>query len=216
MLGVRWLIDTGKRKHSLVATVLSAVSLCATGIPVLPYVAKDLSTPFPCQNHACGCSDADYCWRYCGCHTVAEKLAWAREHNVTPPKHYLDRVNVGAGWAASGPDNQPNEEVCHCCRHAETATDSDRVDHVAARRNSSANSVILISEYRNCRGIAGAFGVFCSIICAPLPEPWRPENESPGQVVVAELEWVSVRLSPPSPPPRQAGSSSISEIRGIV
>jgi hypothetical protein len=207
MFGTRWLIDPRRRKVSLVATTLSAVSLCAMGIPVLPYMPKDLSTPFPCQSHPCGCPNADYCWRYCGCHTVAEKLSWAKMHNVTPPEHYLDRVNARGEWAASDRHDRSNKELCRSCSQADSHADSNPLNQATATYRCAKRLAILVSAYRTCRGIAGAFGISCPIICEPLPEPWHPEDADPGHVAIAERVIPSVTHSPPSPPPRSPISS---------
>jgi len=43
---------------------------------------KDRSQPFPCMDKPCGCATAEQCFANCCCHTPAERLAWARAHNV--------------------------------------------------------------------------------------------------------------------------------------
>jgi hypothetical protein len=43
---------------------------------------KDRSKPFPCMDKPCGCATAEQCFANCCCHTPAERLAWARAHNV--------------------------------------------------------------------------------------------------------------------------------------
>jgi hypothetical protein len=46
--------------------------------------AKDRSRPFPCMDKPCGCATAKQCFSNCCCHTPAERLAWAKAHQVDP------------------------------------------------------------------------------------------------------------------------------------
>jgi hypothetical protein len=61
------------------------VAICSVGVPLPAQNVKKSGDPFPCQACACGCKDAESCWRNCCCHTQREKLAWAKRHGVTPP-----------------------------------------------------------------------------------------------------------------------------------
>jgi hypothetical protein len=40
---------------------------------------------FPCTANDCGCDSAERCWSSCCCHTLAERLTWAKERGVRPP-----------------------------------------------------------------------------------------------------------------------------------
>jgi hypothetical protein len=72
----RWLV---------VALMLFSLAVGATGLP-LPYeAAKDTSIPFPCMHRRCGCRDAATCWQSCCCNTNAQKIAWAKKHDVAVP-----------------------------------------------------------------------------------------------------------------------------------
>src|SRR5262245_54123869 len=81
-----------RRVVSLVA--LAAYLVGAVGVPLPAYVHKDDDTPFPCQDHACGCANAEQCWGECCCFTPSQRLAWAREHHVTLPARYLAAVSA--------------------------------------------------------------------------------------------------------------------------
>lgn len=69
------------------ATLLAAYAVTAIGVPLpsggLPQKSGEL---YPCANCGCGCASAEQCWRSCCCHTLAERMAWAHEHHVRPPK----------------------------------------------------------------------------------------------------------------------------------
>ncbi len=75
-------------------SLLLLLGMCATIIPLpvapAPTSGKDLSAPFPCQNRPCGCRSAAQCWNGCCCFSNAEKLAWAKTNNVTPPQFVVE------------------------------------------------------------------------------------------------------------------------------
>ncbi|MCE9527475.1 MAG: hypothetical protein K8R36_15640 [Planctomycetales bacterium] len=80
----------GARQQPLVAGFLVICVMAASlGVPVILKPQRDLSRPFPCMHHRCGCSSADACWGGCCCMTSAQKLAWAKEHGVTPPDYAI-------------------------------------------------------------------------------------------------------------------------------
>ena len=102
------------RATSLVC--LGLMGLLLTGYPQPRLSPKDRSTPFPCMDSRCGCRTAEQCWKHCCCHTLEEKLAWAREHGVTPPDYILQKQIASA-------ELQESSDGCDsCCR--EKAADS--------------------------------------------------------------------------------------------
>jgi len=76
-------------------------------IPVMS--AKTDDTPYPCQNHACGCSSAAQCWKACCCFTREQKIAWAKANNVAVPYHLLGEETMVAEKA------KPTEDDGMCC-----------------------------------------------------------------------------------------------------
>ena len=64
--------------------------LAAAGLPLpAPSISKDLSAPFPCMHCPCGCGSAEQCWKRCCCHTLAERIGWARQNQVRPPEYAI-------------------------------------------------------------------------------------------------------------------------------
>jgi len=81
---IAWLAILG---YTLVASGLPLPlgNMCAdaTNSPAAKRLAgKDRSKPFPCMDKPCGCATAEQCFSSCCCHTLAERLAWAKLHNV--------------------------------------------------------------------------------------------------------------------------------------
>jgi hypothetical protein len=71
----------------LVGLALLSFTVSGLGIPLPAVSVKDHNVPFPCQDHACGCTSAEQCWRNCCCFTATERWAWAKAHHVEPPAY---------------------------------------------------------------------------------------------------------------------------------
>jgi hypothetical protein len=88
--------------------------LMITGVPVPRSSHKDCSSPFPCMFSQCGCMTAEQCWRSCCCHSLEEKLAWARKQGVTPPDYVLDQArDQGIDFEQEVASSA--EPACDCC-----------------------------------------------------------------------------------------------------
>lgn len=129
------------RHRRTIAAVLAVYStVVASGAPLpLAWVASfappavDSDERFPCENCPCGCGTAEHCWRACCCHTLAERLAWARREGVRPPEMALDAaeragLNVSE-WRPAGryvvratsvavEKTPADESLPPCCRKA--------------------------------------------------------------------------------------------------
>jgi hypothetical protein len=96
-LAVRWL-----RRRATSLTMLAVYVVTAAGVP-LPsgnHVHKS-GELFPCSECPCGCATPEQCWRSCCCHTLAERMAWARVHGVRPPEFAIAaamRGGVDVAW----------------------------------------------------------------------------------------------------------------------
>src|SRR4051812_9955523 len=86
-----------------VSAILAAMYIAtAAGVP-LPAgdIAVKIGESFPCSDHACGCTSAEQCWRSCCCHSLAERIEWAREHKVRPPEFAIAearRASIDVAW----------------------------------------------------------------------------------------------------------------------
>ena len=130
------MISRRKRLHELQRRIVTAgclvsIVLLMTGIPVRPACRKDLSSPFPCMESHCGCMTAEQCWRNCCCHTLEEKLAWARHHGVTPPGYVLEQIacydsdaeESGSPSCCCSENQAVSKECCQEQHQAATTTD---------------------------------------------------------------------------------------------
>src|SRR5437763_16067679 len=79
-----------KRPAAWLALAGQWAALC--GLPLPSVSAKDVSSPFPCQQRRCGCMRAADCWSHCCCFSAGERLAWAREHEVEVPDSLVEQA----------------------------------------------------------------------------------------------------------------------------
>ena len=82
--------------------LLVVFALTAAGVPIPAGKATQKNGElFPCATSQCGCASAEQCWSACCCHTLAERLTWAREHGVAPPAFALAEAH-SVGFDLSG------------------------------------------------------------------------------------------------------------------
>jgi len=193
----RWIND---RQQPLVAGLL-VLSMLATslGVPVLVAPSLDTSQPFPCMSHRCGCGTADACWRGCCCMTLAQKLAWAKEHGITPPEYALAQAREdGRNLSSCGSGS--------CCRHSKQA--SPIATQETAEKETPPDSgvgLILVNDFRRCQGLTTLW-LTLSHALPPRMETSEPRyRPSPSSwLAVTSQSAESIALSPATPPPRHS------------
>src|SRR5437763_631040 len=116
----RWNKAVCRQRRAICTVVCASLYIVlALGIPLpMPsqIAAKDVTQPFPCMDCACGCRDAEQCWRHCCCRTLAERLTWAREHNVRPPEYVLAAAKAeGIQWESVRAEKCSAESDAKCC-----------------------------------------------------------------------------------------------------
>jgi hypothetical protein len=113
----RKLFRRGIGRRCLCALLLLAYVLTAAGIPLpLARPAGESGEAFPCAMNRCGCDSAERCWRSCCCHTLAERMAWARRNGVRPPAFAVAQaraagINLSMLADTCDADRQPDK----CC-----------------------------------------------------------------------------------------------------
>lgn len=195
---------------SVLSFAVISMLAAMVGVP-LPIVRlkKDKSAPFPCMDRPCGCANAESCWRKCCCHTNAEKVAWAKKNNVTPPDYVIAAVRSEA---------IVETPKCCCC----TKKPADKADNklskadagqskVAAQQGKKAPaeqfdvkiSLIKLEDLNRCQGKAKVSWLLSCIIACDL--------EAQITLPVPLASWAEAEIahsvdSPPvlvdSPPPR--------------
>jgi hypothetical protein len=161
------------RRTVIAAATVAAVAACAVGVPLPNRTFKPSSERYPCENHPCGCVDAEHCWRDCCCMTNAAKLAWAEVAGVTPPAYVVaaaaheaegdapghehrdgDSPQLAAGGCCSSTSKKCCGEARSCCRgkaHVVAAAP-------AAAAERGVKVVHLISALK-CRGLSVSIGL---------------------------------------------------------
>jgi hypothetical protein len=112
-------------RHRLVVVVMLSSYLATTlNLPLPQPTHKTSGLPFPCQNHPCGCQNAEDCWRHCCCFSVEERWAWARSHNVQPPS-YAERPTT-SGWRTTRLRDQAGKKTPSGCPSCNVSASSAR------------------------------------------------------------------------------------------
>jgi hypothetical protein len=106
----------------ILGALLAVMYLCvAVGVPLpVKGISKDLSEPFPCMNSSCGCRSAEQCWKSCCCHTLAERIEWARQNGVRPPAFavaHAKTAGIDVTWLVESRPEKP-KGVRSCCAAA--------------------------------------------------------------------------------------------------
>ncbi len=155
----RWL------RASFIGSLAAIYVVVAAGVP-LPKISRSATSGerFPCESCDCGCDSAEHCWRSCCCHTLAERLAWAKENGVTPPDFALaaardaDLDSGGRPLAAKAVRVVMATKSCcthqhehDCCKSA-TATRACCNSRRSSPTNSRESAAIVAWRALGCRG----------------------------------------------------------------
>ncbi len=163
---------------------LAAFLVVAIGIPLPARRMKDLTRPFPCQDHLCGCTSAEECWSHCCCYTHEEHLAWAREHHVEPPASFCKH-------------DEPHEAPSCCTQHRDCCKKSEQ----PAASPSGVRWTSFVDALR-CRGLTP---LGTAVIAAVPPPPlvgWSFQPTHAGWIVPEESTPLRPSQLPLEPPPR--------------
>lgn len=194
--------------RSAIATAACVAYLLAvTGVPLPVKVVKDRSQPFPCMHSACGCASAAQCWQSCCCTTPQERLAWARERGIEPPRSLTVLAalrRAGDRRAHSCCEAKPlREQNSHCCESEqprEVASQPLETPEFAVAEQD--DGLIVISAWRACHGLAPLWSFLGAALAAPpslcYEFDWRPS----AWLSLSSDASASICFSPDIPPPR--------------
>lgn len=170
-------VFAGKKRHDSIGRKVFAflvlIVFCVSALPIpiatLEIQTKDHSQPFPCQNSPCGCKTAEQCWTNCCCSTPEERLAWAEEHEVTPPSYAVQSVQeeavASSGWTNPPADEEMTRVKSKCCEHGEQT-------HETYVHGKASDTVALHPTDNDCRPTAmETCGSCCSNSQEDLVEP---------------------------------------------
>jgi len=92
-------------------------STAPSGMASERIASKDRTKPFPCMNKPCGCLSAKQCFQKCCCHTPAETLAWAEQHDLSPEVLRVLQRRVDQLTHAKQNQNKSGQKVQKICCH---------------------------------------------------------------------------------------------------
>jgi hypothetical protein len=142
----RFVFRRSEGRRCVSAFLLIAYAVTAAGVPIS--VGSPLGKSgevFPCMASSCGCRTADQCWRSCCCHSLKERLDWARKRGIEPPAFALAQAR------ALGIDVPLNATECDSGEAAEKCCQSSPQAAAASRATSCCSQQIVPAESENGR-----------------------------------------------------------------
>ena len=185
-----------KRNWMRIALVLS---VCVAWLAQNSYldtpirIVKDISIPFPCQFNGCGCKDAVQCWSSCGCHSDAEKIAWAKANSVQPPDWFLEDLKTKPAEEAA---TSSCGGCCCCCEKTKQAP-------AEVSREEDDSTVVVYLNLKQRRKCCGQYDVDMATwyFVAPADRPLPPISITPLCPIDDPSPLAVIHL-PPTPPPK--------------
>jgi hypothetical protein len=206
-------------RRAFTGVALIAYLAAALGFPLPAVAAKDRSVPFPCMDHACGCLNAEQCWRHCCCFTPEQKLAWAAAHGIVPPPHAEQpdaqpALVADLSWVPQDPATDSGgcshgagqTSSCHqpssACHHQEHSGCPKPACQTQAAQKKASSRWVLGLFALGCRGSSAAWAATGAALTPPPPVTWRPAWPLAGRLPFAFLCQALFTQYPLDRPPR--------------
>lgn len=200
LLGYVWMCCGG----TLPATLLMSTEM------VNSVAAKDRSVPFPCMDKPCGCRNAEQCFKSCCCSSKAERIVWAKEHQVAD--EYLaiaieskeQPVATKSCCASKAATSccKPAEKTASCCEKASPQKHCCEQQPNPTRSKQRPTPGFSVLAAMKCKGLQiGALGVPLSLPVS-LELPLLFEAPLLGVVTQDTPRFSSPVYTPDAPPPR--------------
>jgi hypothetical protein len=192
------------RRRFVAVYLLGNYVFLLAGIPLPLPAEKDVSRPFPCQHHQCGCANADQCWRGCCCYSHAEKLAWAEAHGVYLPAELVAESRDHSGEKASCCLAEAGSKPTHADPHTrdeQACCSHDHQSSPAPETEKQTDGVIGIRAL-TCQG-GSAVWLMIATVTPPAPEfVVEPDLTSRQWIPLGAPSFRGQRWAPDPPPPR--------------
>ena len=197
----------GRRSPACAMFFMLIYLLGVSGVPLPWYESVQpaglSNDSFPCAKSSCGCRTAAQCWQNCCCHTLAQRIAWARQHGVTPPASALAAFQAETKRPSSA---RPRLACCQQRTHV-AAIASNAIDASQPHQQTTASpkgSIVLTIRSLKCRGLTP----FNTFVLTTTHTPVRVFLVEPRTFCLAWLGALPSELavcrndSPDVPPPR--------------
>jgi hypothetical protein len=205
-----WVFDRQLRRRlrrgAVAAGTLLAVVVCAVGVPLPTTVHKPHAERFPCEDHPCGCVDADACWRHCCCFSDSEKLAWAQREGIAAPTFVVATARREAATASV--------RGAGCCSQGQSTCDHREDEGLAADAPGSHHHgnpaprpgmrIVLLHAAMKCRGITVSTCLLPPSLPAPCVVSYPHVAVHFAPLCGESLQYESPYLAVATPPPDAA------------
>jgi hypothetical protein len=185
---------------------LAAYLVTSVGIPRPLTAGKSVAAQaYPCDGHACGCRSAEQCWKSCCCHSPAQRLAWARAHQIQPPSELIALAArpeprpccKGAAIAAA---NQP-QAIKSCCS-SKFAGGAQEARSKQETAKPSREQMLYGFMALKCRGASTQWTTTGAVTSPPAKLIWQPFAACCDWIHPASVVAPVSHDAPPTPPPR--------------
>lgn len=184
---------------SAICLVLAAFGVSAVGLPMPALVLNPTGAAYPCAAHGCGCHSAEQCWRRCCCHTPAQRLAWAKQNNVTVPAEWLPAPAVAAATT-------PASAKRSCCQQRACCEQSPAEKSAPEAKSPASEQLVWYSAIaaRQCQGQGNLWAVVGAALPPPVQISWAHEWPFVAQAATLSQVAAGEPARPAIPPPRAA------------
>ena len=185
--------------------MLAALTAASIGIAVPTLVERISDEMYPCMNCPCGCASAEACWRDCCCFTHQQKLAWAEEKGVVPPKFVVASARAEAELP---PCCRKRMASCcknmkkSCCQQGSEDENSLARNAEQDRKTRSGTRKVALLDVLRCQGIGMHWTMLPPCVMPSLPNAADFPAGLSEQIIIADC-FFSGQLSPPELPPPQ-------------
>lgn len=211
-----------RHRRSFCAAAALAYAIGAAGLPLaVPVLPSPLALlrgadqqRYPCEDCACGCATANHCWTRCCCHTLSERIAWARREGVRPPDAALAQATAAgldvAPWRstkklptpiAKSPTtrNRTTASGCgKCCCRSKTSPEARAASAPPAR--SQRPRGVVYWKALECQGLQQIW-MACGTAPPPLPVSLDLKPASCARHETVKTLYTGPLFRPALPPP---------------
>ena len=194
-------------RRGISACLLAIFVVGMIGVPLRPVKQVQTQERFPCENCACGCVSADFCWDKCCCHSDEEKLDWAHKNSVAAPDFLIQRVaekrDSASQVSAASPASTASHTAKCCCaaKRATCKTKSPASQDDCTKEKLDTARIVLLKAVAECRGIDWMWNLLAQAIVVSHPQSGCGEPALLFRTSVANESLVSMHQAPDPPVP---------------
>jgi hypothetical protein len=219
------------RRTVIALLFVHGATACGVPLPVGRGLATRGGEWFPCSADACGCDSAARCWSSCCCHSLSERLHWARRHRIRPPEFALAQARqqgLDVTWADETSTRGVSDLTCHatginpayqscsrksatghqgavdgkeCCKRENPHLRTPCASHQSAQQDVTKIDYVIAWRALTCQGKSVNWLAAVPLFFALPTDPVGPVRLAERVSPFPSLTLCAWTLPPPVPPP---------------